>query len=165
MDSVVPENISKFGFLRKLKRNGECWEWTGAINNSGYGHMIDWKRNKWPKAHRIAYELFIGPVGDLFVCHKCDNRKCCNPAHLFLGTNADNMADMKEKGRAKGWPGTTNPNAKLSQEQIFEIRNTPRRTLGGHTNAELAEKYGVCTEQIRRYRSGIKGKYSREVKL
>jgi hypothetical protein len=87
-----------------------CWPWTGALFRPGprgygmnYGRI---KRNRRTlHAHRVAWELAHGPTGELFVLHKCDNPPCCNPAHLFLGTAADNMADKVRKGRHR-W-GTT----------------------------------------------------------
>lgn len=86
----------------------ECWEWTGSRHKrGGYGQVtatINGVRRPW-KAHRIAWELANTaevPEG-LEVCHTCDNPPCCNPTHLFVGSHADNMADMKSKGRGRGW--------------------------------------------------------------
>lgn len=80
-----------------------CWEWTGHVNRGGYGTLGRGRRDeKDVLAHRAAYEVTIGPIpAGLFVCHSCDNRRCCNPAHLFLGTNTDNMRDAERKGRVK----------------------------------------------------------------
>ena len=79
----------------------DCWEWTAAINNIGYG-MFRWGPGKMRTAHRASYELFTGPIpAGLSVCHKCDNPLCVNPKHLWTGTHKQNYDDMVSKGRAK----------------------------------------------------------------
>ncbi len=76
-----------------------CWEFTGRLNADGYGSLRFADRME--KAHRVAWWLTHGHPGDLHVCHQRDNPPCCNPAHLFLGTNRDNMIDRQSKGRTK----------------------------------------------------------------
>ena len=77
----------------------DCWDWTAALNNIGYG-MFRWASNKMRTAHRASYELHNGPIPEgLVVCHTCDNPKCVNPKHLWTGTLKDNAQDMVAKGR------------------------------------------------------------------
>lgn len=82
----------------------ECWNWTLSCNNKGYGMCkVSKPFRKQVTSHRLAYMAFNGPIpGDLFVCHTCDNRKCCNPDHLFLGTVTDNWHDRINKREAEG---------------------------------------------------------------
>lgn len=96
-----------------------CWVWTGCLNSKGYG--LVWLDGKAMLAHRVAYQLAVGPVSEhCFVCHKCDNRRCIRPDHLFLGSHLANMRDMREKGRAAR--GERNVHAKLTERQVTEIR-------------------------------------------
>ena len=89
-------------FLNKVNVTDECWEWTGAKNNKGYGKLsrsVDGKRRDL-LAHRYSYELHHGPVpDDLVVCHRCDNRLCVRPDHLFIATQSENVKDSVKKGR------------------------------------------------------------------
>jgi hypothetical protein len=81
--------------------NGGCWLWTGGTTNGGYG-VIGVGRGRLHRAHRISWEIANGPIPDgLKVLHRCDNPPCVNPAHLFLGTQVDNMRDCAAKGRHK----------------------------------------------------------------
>lgn len=116
-------------FWNKVNRASEdaCWLWTGAVDTRGYGNMNCYGRTK--RSHRIAWELAHGPIPPgvghhgTVVMHTCDNRICCNPAHLKLGDHSANMADMREKGRRKQInAGQANGRAKLTPEQVHAIR-------------------------------------------
>lgn len=87
-------------FMKHVNKTDTCWLWTGSIDVSGYGDC--WFRGKTDGAHRVAWLIFNGEITDgLFVLHRCDNPKCVNPEHLFLGTHSDNMRDASSKGRLK----------------------------------------------------------------
>lgn len=87
-----------------LEWNGDCLEWQGHRRTKGHGQIrVAGRGSKCESPHRVAYELWVGPIPEgMFVCHRCDNPPCCNPAHLFLGTALDNNLDMIQKGRYRG---------------------------------------------------------------
>ena len=123
-----------------------CWPWTATRIDKGYGRI---KVAGWyVLAHRVVWELTHGliPPG-LQVLHKCDNPPCCNPAHLFLGTNADNNADMVAKGRARyvSRRGERNGRAKLTADQVLEIR---RRSAAGDPAGALARLFGIAPSTV-----------------
>lgn len=124
-----------------------CHLWTASKNIWGYGQIR--VGGKVLRAHRVAWEMVNGPIPDgLYVCHKCDERSCVNPDHLFLGTPAENVMDMKQKGR--GPSGSANSNAKLSEPDILEIRASNTRS------GLLATHYGVSRATIRHVRNGTR---------
>lgn len=128
-----------------------CWEWTASTNSHGYGQMMfaDAQGRHLRTAHRLAYELDAGPIPDgMHVLHRCDNRPCCNPAHLFLGTNADNVADMVAKGRHSPGrsAGEDNYRSVLTESTVRELR--ARFAEGGITQRALAKEIGVSAATV-----------------
>lgn len=121
----------------------ECWEWQGTIETGGYG-VFSWE-SKSVKAHRFVWETTNGDIpAGMFICHKCDNRPCCNPDHLFLGTHEDNMADMTRKGREA--KGEMNGSAILTEKEVMAIRK--EYAHGNVSCQELGDKYGVAGATI-----------------
>ncbi len=146
-------------FWSRVKRGAanQCWEWTSYRNDSGYG-VVNTKNGILYRAHRLAYEFTNSPIPEgLFVCHRCDNPPCCNPAHLFLGTPAENNIDMHQKGRNGrdcGAQGESNYGAKLTAADVQAIR--ARYAKGGVYQRDLAAEYGLtlhATNAIIRYRT------------
>ena len=133
-------------FLSKVKKTDGCWIWTPPLRKTdGYGQFHIGKQCY--VAHRMAWMLFRGPIPNgLHVLHKCDNRKCVNPQHLFLGTPADNMRDMADKGRSTA--GEKHPCAKLSNQKVDEIRR--RYAVGDTTQEALGAQFGVNSQTISR---------------
>ena len=135
-------------FLDKVDKDTTtgCWEWTGCTASGGYGTIrrkVGHKEWKMVKAHRVSYELYKGSIGEFYVCHNCDNPKCVNPEHLFLGTAKDNTQDMMSKGRHKYGYRRNSKHKWLSQE----IANSIRKEKG--TMKQIAEKFGTSAQQVR----------------
>lgn len=119
-----------------------CWLWTGAINKSGYPNINVWKFGS-VGAHRLVYEMEIGPLPDgADACHKCDVRSCVNPAHIFPGSVGDNIRDMKKKGRSRGAVGVRNNKAKVTEDAVRLIRAETG------TLVQISGKYGLSISQL-----------------
>jgi hypothetical protein len=138
----------------------DCWEFTGYTNAGGYGVLstgrgrIGKGRRRLTLVHRIAYFLKHGDIPDdkPFVLHRCDNRKCCNPRHLFAGTHRDNAADRVRKGRNGSHKGTANGRAKLTEAIALDI--LARYTGARGQRAQLAREFGVTPAVIGNVISG-----------
>ncbi len=132
-----------------IREPHECWEWKAYRDPLGYGRFrMDGTRQP-TTAHRASWEISFGPIGDtrLFVCHHCDNPPCVNPDHLFLGTQKDNLIDMDSKGRRGNYDhsGEGNPAAKLTREDVIEIR---RLLALGEMQKDVADKFRVSRSLI-----------------
>ena len=127
---------------------GGCAEWTAALDPNGYGEFYHDGRLK--RAHRVAWEIASGvavPEGQL-VLHRCDNRRCVNWQHLFIGTHQDNMDDMAAKGRKAACRGVDNPRAKLAPEQVAAVKADPR------PQRAIARDYGISKTQVGNIKRG-----------
>lgn len=139
------------GFWRFVKKDSECWEWTGPISQNGYGLFF---ARRSIKAHRASWFLHNGEIPlNLFVLHRCDNRKCVNPSHLFLGTCLDNHRDMIAKGRKASQVGEQNSQAKLKSKHVAVIK--AGRSMG-LSSAVLAGAFNVSIAHINRICRGKK---------
>ncbi len=130
--------------LKYSKKIGDCWEYKKRINPNGYGLIKTRYGNK--NASRAAWMAWKGEITKgLFVLHKCDNRLCINPDHLFLGTHQDNMNDMMQKNRQNKRPGEKHHTSIFMDEDIVEIRRL--WDSGENTQASIARKYnaGIAT--------------------
>jgi hypothetical protein len=149
----LEKSIDRFKKLIMINENSDCHEWTGSIQSNGYGRFNVFGRSMY--AHRFSALMKIGILrSGMDVCHKCDNRKCVNPDHLFIGTRKDNMRDAVSKGRhASGEKlsvskrGDKSHLSKLTAAEVLEIRSMK---LKGVKTKELSEKFNISSDNIRR---------------
>jgi hypothetical protein len=127
-------------FWEKVRKANSCWLWTGSVNAAGYGQVQCTDRKRPVLSHRVSWELANGSIPDgQCVLHRCDNPRCVNPDHLFIGTQLDNIADAVTKRRNPR--GAQFPQAKLRDADVRTIRR--RYSTGGITQMKLAQEYGV----------------------
>ena len=156
------KKLNKEGLIKRFKTHfkvmeSSCWEWQGKINRFGYGRACTYKKEV--AAHRLSYELFLGEIPEgKMICHHCDNRKCVNPEHLFLGTHQDNMDDGVKKKRflhGEAWRkanyktlervGEKHHNSKLTLNavrDIFELKEL------GLSHVEIGSIFGVSYSTV-----------------
>lgn len=145
--------IARFWAYVDKRGPDECWPWLGNCSDKGYGRFKLVGRTN-VRATRVAYTIASGiDPGDDLVCHTCDNPPCCNPKHLWAGTNADNMADMAAKGRSNTPPAkrAENGNAKLTEYDVIQIKLL---ILDGLTNRTIGNFFGVSHHAISCIRRG-----------
>ena len=135
--------------------NSGCWLWEGIVSKDGYGILqvrTLTGQTKRVRAHRVAWELENGPIPvGVLACHRCDNRCCVNPDHIFLGSPSDNIRDMVRKGREGPGafaPGNSHRLAKLSEQDVIEIRRSHEK------QSVLASRYGVHQSNISLLQNG-----------
>lgn len=119
-----------------------CWPWTAALSKAGYGQIRI--NGVTLYSHRLAFELYGGAIlKNQVVCHRCDSPSCCNPLHLFVGTQGDNMKDCSSKGRARGkvFHGEDHPQSVLTESRVREARQ--KYSTGDWTVRGLAREYDV----------------------
>lgn len=135
----------------RIDRSGgpdACWLWTGAKNNRGYGQITNQQRRIY--GHRLVWSFVNGPIPEsLQILHSCDNPPCCNPAHLSIGTQADNMQDCSAKGRTAmptNQPhGTAHWNRKLTDDDVRQARAS---FSAGHSAKVIAARLGVSPTTV-----------------
>jgi DNA-binding transcriptional regulator YiaG len=127
-----------------------CWVWQRSTSH-GYGNAR--VGGKAVRAHRLAYEVFVGPIPDgMNVCHSCDNPACCNPDHLWVGSQADNMADMARKGRQR--QGERQPRKPPKHEPLAPSEARALRLRMGLSRPQFARLVGVHPSTVHRWESG-----------
>jgi hypothetical protein len=166
----IPYLASVFHGKYMPEPNSGCWLWTGNLANSGYGRLLIHGRGPTTAAHRASWAIHFGvPPQGLDVCHKCDNRLCVNPEHLFLGTRSDNMRDCAAKGRNASQrrpercsligndiprvKGESHYLSKLTEQQVHVIRRSKDTTVS------LAHRFGVHRATVNKVRRGVAWKH------
>jgi len=130
-------------FWSKVAKTDGCWNWTASRNPLGYGTFRF--RGHRVGAQRVAYELMFGSIPNgLWILHRCDNRRCVNPSHLYLGNHAQNMLDRKIRGRTPKWE--RNGKARLTVRDVQTIRGSFAQ--GSISKAELGRRFGVSANEI-----------------
>lgn len=130
----------------------QCWLWTGPLNRLGYG-TIGRGGGKHDRVHRVSYELSVGSIPEgMHILHSCDVRHCVNPAHLRIGTHAENMRERSERNRVNAAKGERCAKSKLTESQVREIR---ARLAAGESGASIGRAFGVGKDTISCIKRGV----------
>lgn len=144
--------MPKFKYMRKrfwskvdIREKDDCWEWLASKNPDGYGRF--WINNRLEQAHRVSWSFFKGDIPEgMKLLHHCDNPGCCNPSHLFIGTQQDNADDREAKGRGNQSIGEKNGNSKLIAKDVLKIRAIYSDGLA--SQRKLAEMFSISKSMI-----------------
>jgi len=141
------EKVTETRLLEKadVGDTDECWQWCGATFQHGYG-QVRRKNLDTSLAHRAVFMEEVEDPGDQYVLHHCDNPRCVNPNHLYLGDQRDNMKDMHDRGRSNDPSGEEHGRAKLTDDEVDEVVEKYENTQV--TQTELADEYGVTQGRI-----------------
>ena len=164
VDVPIKRRVSRLATLEERLRHtgwdevvrvpelGPCHEWRGSRNAAGYGRCSI-GGGRYAAANRVAHIAFIGPLADdEHACHRCDNPPCMNPRHLFAGTQAENLADMRSKGRGNPARGSSAGRSKFTETEVASIR--AEYAAGGVSQRSLARRNGVDSRTMWQILSG-----------
>lgn len=140
---VAPDPAAVRFWHRVSKSETGCWDWTGNASDNGYGHIRNDERRT-EGVHRFSFRLHVGPIPKgLDVCHRCDNKRCVRPDHLYLGTRRQNLHDAVRTGRIP--TGEAHRCALLTNAQVRELRSL---ASNGWSRARLAARYGLTSRNV-----------------
>lgn len=154
MINFTEEDIIKYWSKVDIKSKDDCWEWLAGINADGYGNFYcDYKTYS---ASRLSWIFTNGPIPEGKLClHKCDNRKCVNPNHLYIGTHSDNNSDREWRN-----PGTSGRQSSIGASGIRTVQKLFKQ---GYSQKSISECFGLSTGQIHRLCRGTSGKHTLEI--
>jgi len=140
---LTEADIARFWSMVDKRGPDDCWEWTGARSSGGYGTFHDCHDSRF-QTHRVAYVVINGDT-ELEVLHDCDNPPCCNPAHLCAGTQKENIRKCHAEGRASDRKGEKHGQAKLTDDDVREVRAL---YADGWLQREIAEEFGIAQSNV-----------------
>ena len=136
--------MNRFWSKVRKRKSTECWNWTAYVGTSGYGSFRSHSPRRPEYAHRVSWELTHGPIPDgMCVLHRCDNKLCQNPSHLFLGTRQENNQDRDRKGRSHHLIGEAHPHSRIAERDVIKIRSAYQ---SGKTISALAREYAYTRQ-------------------